>query len=324
MSLLSNLETRLNYFGGKKQQDRMVQDKLRTLKKSLLYSYQAVTIQLENGEQYRALLNKDKEKMQSIYSILSVPFEDICLNKEINGKTSENLSPINLKTGDVFTCIDTDEKWMLYLIHSQEKAYLRSDIILCNSEITINNIHYDIHISGYDAININWLQEKNITTTAPNYDLILIMKKDENTNNFFKRYKKIFLLDKTWETQVVSRNKDENLLFISLKENYNNPYDQDTQNNQTPIKQNKIVSFCSQGEKNIKPYSTETYIIKEEYKKENGVFNIIDQHNVIIIKQQDHEKIVIQVATGKQSSFVLQYLINGTIIFEEQVIIERA
>ena len=324
MSLLNNLETRLNYFGGKRQQDRMVQDKLRSLKKSLLYSYQAVTIQLENGEQYRALLNKDKEKMQSIYAVLSVPFEDICLNKEINGKTSENLSPINLKTGDVFTCIDTDEKWMLYLIHSQEKAYLRSDILLCNSEITINNIHYHIHISGYDAININWLQEKNITTTAPNYDLILIIKKDENTNNFFKRYKKIFLLDKTWETQVVSRNKDENLLFISLRENYNNPYDQDTQNNQTPTKQNKIVSFCSQGEKNIKPYSTETYIIKEEYKKENGIFNIIDQHNVIIIKQRDYEKIVIQVATGKQSSFVLQYLMNDTVIFEEQVIIERA
>ena len=43
------LNIRLNYMGGKKADDRMANDKLRTLKKALLYSYQAETAILEDG-----------------------------------------------------------------------------------------------------------------------------------------------------------------------------------------------------------------------------------------------------------------------------------
>ena len=43
MSALENLGKRLNYNGGKAQVSRMNMDKLRSLKKALLYSYQSET-----------------------------------------------------------------------------------------------------------------------------------------------------------------------------------------------------------------------------------------------------------------------------------------
>ena len=72
MSELDNLSIRLRYAGGGKADDRMQKDKLRTLKKALLYSYQAETIVLEDGREFRALINPDKLKNDYDNKILSI------------------------------------------------------------------------------------------------------------------------------------------------------------------------------------------------------------------------------------------------------------
>jgi hypothetical protein len=46
---IEELKQRLDYYGGDNQQDRMINDKLRSLKRSLLYSYQAATAILADG-----------------------------------------------------------------------------------------------------------------------------------------------------------------------------------------------------------------------------------------------------------------------------------
>ena len=83
-----NLNIRLNYMGGRKAEDRMVNDKLRTLKKALLYSYQAATAILEDGREFRCLINPDKLKNDYDNKIISIPFYDICLNAEKIGTTT--------------------------------------------------------------------------------------------------------------------------------------------------------------------------------------------------------------------------------------------
>lgn len=122
MSGLDNLKTRLNYSGGSNQEGRMNVDKLKSLKKALLYSYQAVTAILADGREFRCLINPDKLKKSYDDKIISIPFKDICLGKVefdideytnekimreipalINGKTSDNEEEIGLKPGDVFT-----------------------------------------------------------------------------------------------------------------------------------------------------------------------------------------------------------------------------
>ena len=102
MSGLDNLNARVDYRGGK-QQDRMIDGKLASLKRALLYSYQAATAILEDGREFRCLINPDKLKTNYDDKIISIPFEDICLNAPKKGKTTEGLEPIGMKTGDTFT-----------------------------------------------------------------------------------------------------------------------------------------------------------------------------------------------------------------------------
>ena len=88
MTGLDNMRLRLQYAGGEKQQSRMIEDKLRSLKKALLYSYQAGTMVIDNPYEeiesetleFRCLMNPDKLTFDADKKMLSVPFKDVCLN----------------------------------------------------------------------------------------------------------------------------------------------------------------------------------------------------------------------------------------------------
>lgn len=103
MSALENMKSRINYNGGKDQESRMNADKLRSLKKALLYSYQAATAILSDGREFRCLINPDRLKTSYDEKIISIPFFDIQLNTDRIGKTKEGEVEIGLKPGDVFT-----------------------------------------------------------------------------------------------------------------------------------------------------------------------------------------------------------------------------
>jgi hypothetical protein len=121
-----NLNIRLNYMGGRKAEDRMINDKLRTLKKALLYSYQAATAVLEDGREFRCLINPDKLKNDYDNKILSIPFYDICLNAEKVGTTTMGEESTGLQVGDIFTWKETETDWLVYLRYLEEDAYFRS------------------------------------------------------------------------------------------------------------------------------------------------------------------------------------------------------
>lgn len=108
MSGLDNMRTRLQYQGGNRQVDRMNEDKLRTLKRALLYSYQSATAVLADGREFRCLINPDQIKNDYDNKYISIPFEDICLNKDKTTsqgeqKTTDGIEKIGMKCGDVFT-----------------------------------------------------------------------------------------------------------------------------------------------------------------------------------------------------------------------------
>ena len=62
MEGLENMRKRLRYQGGERQVDRMNEDKLRSLKRALLYSYQSATAKLADGREFRCLINPDMIK----------------------------------------------------------------------------------------------------------------------------------------------------------------------------------------------------------------------------------------------------------------------
>lgn len=77
---IKNMKTRIGYMGGSKQIDRMNKDKLNSLKKALLYSYQAATAILSDGREFRCLINPNKLSLDLDNKILSIPFVDYVLN----------------------------------------------------------------------------------------------------------------------------------------------------------------------------------------------------------------------------------------------------
>lgn len=89
----NNMFTRLKFAGGANQIDRMNKDKLKSLKKAILYSYQSATIQLPDGREFKCLINPNKLSMDLDNKILSIPFKAICLNKYcLNNSNNKNLN----------------------------------------------------------------------------------------------------------------------------------------------------------------------------------------------------------------------------------------
>jgi hypothetical protein len=86
---LNNMRNRLNFHGGADQQKRMNEDKLRSLKKALLYSYQAATAVLSDGRTFKCLINPNKLSLDLDNKILSIPFKGICLNNSQRSKPEE-------------------------------------------------------------------------------------------------------------------------------------------------------------------------------------------------------------------------------------------
>lgn len=105
MSSLDNLKTRLKFNGGGSQEQRMDLDKLRSLKKALLYSYQAQTAILKDNREFKCLINHDKLKEDYDDKIISIPYEDICLNAT---KGDKKIQEIGMKVGDIFTWKETN------------------------------------------------------------------------------------------------------------------------------------------------------------------------------------------------------------------------
>ena len=224
---LELLNKRLQYQGGNQQQ-RFINDKLRALKRSLLYSYQAATAVLSNGREFRCLINPDKLKPAYDNKILSIPYKDVCLNDPKVGKTSQGEIDVNLKPGDVFTWKETNTHWLVYLQAIEQDAYFRSQIRRCDQQIKIGDETYWVYIRGPVETSIEWTQKRGVEWNTLNYSLVMYITADENSNNYFERFKTVKVLDprynkeKTWHVVGVDPYYGDGILQIFLDEYFEN------------------------------------------------------------------------------------------------------
>ena len=113
---LELMKLRAKYANNDRQHDRMVQDKLRSFHRSLLYSYQTTWIKKdgdENAEYIRALINPDKVKFDYDEKIVSID--------PIHGFTS----------GDTFEWQGTNTHWIILKQELTEVAYFRGNVRRC-------------------------------------------------------------------------------------------------------------------------------------------------------------------------------------------------
>ena len=73
-----DLAIRLNYHGGPVRQDRMIRDKLWSLKSAMRSSYHRATAVLSDGREFNCLMNPSKLNADLDYKEISIPFRDVC------------------------------------------------------------------------------------------------------------------------------------------------------------------------------------------------------------------------------------------------------
>ena len=307
MSALENMKTRLDYNGGVAQIARMNADKLRSLKRAMTASYQAATAILADGREFKCLINPDKIKNTYDNKILSIPFEDVCLNASKKGTTSQGIVPINLKAGDVFTWKENGSQWLVYLQRLEETAYFRSEIRKCNKTIEINGNKYPVYVRGPEQLTIDWQKGNLEMFNKENYTLLMYITKNEETLDYFHRFTKIEIDGLPWEVQAVDSIATEGIIEVSLKETYKNTIEKEIKEEEEIIIPEKKDIYIKGFNKTL-PY--EEYLYEIIGTKDEGVWEI-SNNKAKIIGEKNQLQVKIGIITGRSGSFVLRYVREG-------------
>ena len=203
--------------GGFPQQERMIQDKRRSLDRATLYSYQAARIRNIKGDKIvRALIVPDKTKFDYDDKIVSVRFEH------------------GFQPGDVFEWSRTNSYWLITLQDLNELAYFKGEIRRCDYQINWLDENGEEQssfaaIRGPVETKINFIQKHGISIDEPNHTLHILLPRNEKTMKQFQRYKKFYLKDADtpdnkicWRVEATDSISTKGILEITAEEYYAN------------------------------------------------------------------------------------------------------
>ena len=311
---IENMKTRLKYMGGN-QQERMNKDKLKSLKKALLYSYQAATAILSDGREFRCLINSNKLSTDLDDKILSIPFEDACLND-----SNTEIAKTNIKEGDIIEWKENGSHWLVFLQRLEETAYFRAELRRCRYEIALGNgKKYWGYIRGPIEQSMVWMQNSGNYMNKLNRTLNIFITQNKETLEYFHRFKKVFINDFPWEVQAVDDMSTPGIIEIALKEDFSNtPRDdiekavQDSIN--IDIVDTKEETYIH-GLSEVYPYDTKSYEIKN-YEGPAGSWFIENESREKMIKLSDlsSEKVTINIVTGRSGKFTLAYKADNHVV----------
>ena len=308
MSGLENLKTRVKYYGVTVE-DRLNTDKLRTLKKALFNSYQAETIVLADGREFKCLINSDKLEKDYDDRYISIPFEDICLNAERLGKTFEGQQKIGLKPGDVFKWKENDSYWITYLPKLEESAYYRATIRRCTYEVTINDTRYKIYFRGPTMVQAGWHKAEHSQWNGINYDAMLTIVKNDETLKFFDRFVKVKIGGKNWKVVATDKFSTEGIIDVYLVEDFTNTIEEENLPPVIdPIVPDETKPYID-GPNKVYPYDIKTYLLANANNLENGQWEISNNKKAKIIAQST-EQLKLEII-GNKGEFDIIYKVDG-------------
>lgn len=331
MSGLSNMKARIGYRGGEKQQDRMVADKLHSLRNALVNSYQAATVVVRNRKdeegkviprEFRALINPNKLTMDLDDKVISIPFEDICLNAPRVGTTTEGMVSTDVKIGDIIEWKQPRQStfWIIYDQYLQELAYFRGQMRQCEqTPLDIDGVPHYYYLKGPDEKGISWQKSKHFFVNNLNYSVEMYISKTQEAKQLFQRFAKINLpiknLDGTidarpFEVQAVDDISSDGVMVIYLKEDFSNKYA--AQEDITPPEEtipgvNETPSARITGPSEVYPYDTVVYTATQA----GGSWAVDSEKAVIITDKSSDTQVTIDITTGRSGKFNLIYNLGG-------------
>lgn len=306
MSELDNLTKRMNYRGGPIRQNRMKDGKVWTLKQAYKSSYQRATAILSDGREFNCLLNPDKLNLDADYKMLSILFEDVCLNTSRIGKTSEGIVPIGMKVGDIFTWKETETDWLVTLQHIDEIAYFRADCYKCNAIIEMGDREQEGYICGPNVNSIVWNKAKHEMWNDLNYDAIILVPKTEANLDYLSRFNIVKINGNNWEVQR-KNSFLEGIIEVALKEASNNEMEQYQEKpvEPTPPEEEPYIK----GKTLVSPYCKYTY--SAERVAEGGTWTISDEKKARLLSTTPTTAQV-GITAGKSGVVTLTYTIDDT------------
>lgn len=286
------MQARINWAGGD-MDGRLNKGKLKSMQGALWNSYQAEWITLKDdqvdeegnslAERWRCLINPDKLKEDYDQKEISIEFES------------------GLKEGDTFLWDRTNSHWIVFLQQFTEEAYFRAQIRRCDYQIDIDGTKYWTYLRGPMETDIQWKTKHNISFNELNYSLLMYIPKNEQTMNFFERFKIIKFDNRNWEVQVVDRYSQRGVIEVSLIEYFNNDMEDAVVGPE--IVQPDTEQPYIDGPQVVNVYDTDlTY----EIKNTTSGFWIVNS-NKVKITNSNETQCVIDILTGKSASFILTY-----------------
>lgn len=316
---LENMKVRLRYQGGN-QQERMNRDKLQSLRKALIYSYQAATAKLADGREFRCLINKNKLSLDLDDKLISIPFEDVCLNADRVGTTTQGMVEIGMKEGDVFEWKENGSHWIVFLRRLEETAYFRADIRRCRYEITLDNGNkYWAYIRGPVEQQILWSQANGTYYNKLNYTVIMYVPLNEETQEYFHRFTKVTIAGRPWEVQAIDDISTPGIIQISLKETYKNTIETDIEKAVQDSINIDVVDEKEEtyihGPSEVYPYDSKVYELRN-YQWKAGTWSIENESRSKMVDLADitETKVAVNIVTGRSGSFTLVYKADGQVI----------
>lgn len=282
MSGLDRMRKRASFNGYDVRDKLNVKGKFNSFKDALRSSYQAENITFK-GHKCRCLINPDKIKE-------NYDQKEISIN-----------SKYGMKNGDVFCWDRTNTHWLVYLQELSEEAYFRASIRRCDYQIDVNEHKYWIYLRGPVETALVWRQKHQIETNELNYSIMFYIEKNEETVEFFKRFKVVKFDGNNWRVSTTDKYSQQGIMEVYLEEYYNNPIE-DAMIEPVVIEPDKRHPYID-GPQFVRPFDT------------NIVFSIVGLTNGKFVINSDKVKINnmsktqcnLDILTGKAGSFTIIY-----------------
>lgn len=318
MTNLELMNKRLQWQGGNQEQ-RMIKDKYRTLKKVLMFSYQGCDVQLqqkrESCEQledqpiYRALINPDKVKQDYDDKILSIFYET------------------GYKCGDVFLWKGTNTRWLIYLEQLTEDAYFRGEIRLCKYQIKFKDADGKIQktwaaIRGPVETQIETGLKNQVSVHSPNFTLSILLPRNDATLQMFQRYSEFLFNGKCWRVTVNDDISVTGVIEVIAEEYY---IDKDTDDRTEEIKDGLVIEpvdpndaeSAIKGNTFIKPKFSETY----KALPAGGTWSIKEKDIPVCLSVISDNEVSLKWQKTVSGQFTLVYKVNDE-TYEKIIVVE--
>ena len=281
---------------------RNVGGKLKSFKQALRNSYQAEWITLNKGEEnekrWRCLINASRLTENFDKKVISIEYDS------------------GVEEGTVFYWDRTNMYWIVNLQQHTEEAYFRGIITRCDYIMDINGKDYWISVRGPVETTTQWNEKHNWNWNKLNYSLMVEIKKDSNTVEYFSRHKvvkmKLMYADANtgeqleewhnWKVVATDKYSEERIMQVYLDEWYDNPMEDAMA--ETQVEDHEAGTPHIEGPQIV--HAFDENLLYSIVGMTNGKF-VVNSNKVKIISMNENS-CVIDILSSKATEFTLSFV----------------